>query len=220
VHDYSNEPVTSGIKHVLDITTFNSKNTQALTKRIECLEREGLKVEILNTQIMSPISGSSMIEDSVSDEIFEILLDDDVEVNTDVKFVRDKYTFIQKNTLPREPIPLSKDCTRQVNEGSLTDECRIQLNIYSKSMAEYKKQVNESRNTGTFRERRIGFAPMNEKIEDNKKYPFSQPQSFGFVAHENVPIDYSALTLLKPLEDEKFFNSVALENSSLAIQYG
>ena len=218
VHDYTNEPVTNGHKHTFDVTLYNSSNTQALTKRIECLEK-GDTVEILSTQIMSPITGSLMTKQDLVDDVSDLLLDD-VDSDGDVKFVRDKYTFVKKDILPPEPSPLSKECTRQLNEGQVTNRCQTQLNIYTRSMAEYRKQVQEAREKGTFTRRRLGFAPMNETIADDQKYPFSQPQTFGYAAHEDAPIDYSSLTALKPLTDENFFNSVAMENSSLAIQYG
>lgn len=218
VHDYSNSPGGAGIQHTFDITTFNSSSTQALTKRIQCLEK-GNSVEVLSEQIMSPITGSIMTPKDIMDDVSDLLLDD-IESEGDAKFVRDKYAFFKKDVLPPEPTSLSKECTRQFNEGAITNACQTQLNVYSRSMAEYKKQVKEAREQGTFTRRRLGFAPMDEKIEDSQKYPFSQPQSFGFVAHEDAPIDYSSLSTLKPLKDENFFNSLALENSSLAIQYG
>ncbi len=219
VHDYSNDPMGSGIQHTFDITTFNSSTTQALTKRIQCFEK-GNSLEVVSEQIMSPITGSIMTQKDIINDVSDLLLDD-IETEGDNKFIRDKYAFVMGNpTLPPEPEPLSKECTRQLNEGKITKECQTQLNIYSQSMSEYKKQVKETRQQGTFTRRRLGFAPMNEKIEDSQKYPFSQPQTFGFVAHEEAPIDYSSLNNLKPLKDEDFFNSLAMENSSLAIQYG
>ena len=218
VHDYSNDPGGSGIQHTFDVTTFNSSTTQSLTKRIQCLEK-GNYVEIISEQIMSPITGSIMTQKDIMDDVSDLLLDD-VESEGDVKFVRDKYAFINNDVLPPEPAPLSKHCTTQLNSGNITKECQNQLNVYSRSMAEYKKQVKEAREKGTFTRRRLGFAPMDQTIEDNQKYPFSQPQTFGFVAHEDAPIDYSSLEKLKPLKDEMFFNSLAMENSSLAIQYG
>uniref|UniRef100_A0A6C0J2M7 Uncharacterized protein n=1 Tax=viral metagenome TaxID=1070528 RepID=A0A6C0J2M7_9ZZZZ len=218
VHDYSNSPGGDGIQHTFDVTTFNSSSTQSLTKRIQCLEK-GNSVEILSEQIMSPITGSIMTQTHVMDDVSDLLIDN-MESEGDVKFVRDKYAFVKKEVLPQEPTPLSSECTRQLNEDTITDACKTQLNLYSRSMAEYKRQVNESRENATFTRRRIGFAPMNDKIEDSQKYPFSQPQTFGFVAHEQAPIDYSSISTLKPLKDENFFNSLALENSSLAIQYG
>ena len=218
VHDYSNSPGGAGIQHTFDVTTFNSSSTQSLTKRIQCLEK-GNSVEILSEQIMSPITGSIITQKDIMDELSDLLIDD-MESEGDAKFVRDKYAFVNKEVLPQEPTSLSSECTRQLNEGKITDVCQIQLNVYSRSMAGYKKQVNESRENATFTRRRIGFAPMNEKIEDSQKYPFSEPKTFGFVAHEQAPIDYSSISTLKPLKDENFFNSLALENSSLAIQYG
>jgi len=218
VHDYSNDPGGAGIQHTFDVTIFNSSTTQALTKRIQCLEK-GNSVEIVSEQIISPITGSIMTQKDILDDVSDLLLDD-MESEGDVKFVRDKYAFVKKDILPPEPAPLSKECTRQLNDGNLTSRCQTQLNVYSRSMAEYKKQVREAREKGTFTRRRLGFAPMNEQIEDSQKYPFSHPQTFGFVAHEDAPIDYSSIGLLKPLKDENFFNSVAMENSSLAIQYG
>ena len=218
VHDYSNSPGAAGIQHTFDVTTFNSSSTQSLTKRMQCLEK-GNSVEILSEQIMSPITGSIMTPKNVMDDVSDLLIDD-FESEGDATFDRDNYAFVKKEVLPQEPRPLSPECTRQLNEGTITATCRTQLNIYSRSMAEYKKQVKESREKGTFTRRRLGFAPMNEKIEDSQKYPFSQPQTFGFVAHEQAPIDYSSISTLKPLKDENFFNSLALENSSLAIQYG
>ena len=218
VHDYSNESGGGGIQHTFDITTFNSSTTQAITKRIQCLEK-GNHVEIVSEQIMSPITGSIMTQKDIVDDVSNLLLDD-VESERDVKFVRDKYAFVKNDVLPPEPAPLSKHCTTQLNSGEITKECQTQLNVYSRSMAEYKNQVKEAREQGTFTRRRLGFAPMDQKIEDKQKYPFSQPQTFGFVAHEDAPIDYSSLENLKPLKDEMFFNSLAMENSSLAIQYG
>jgi|GEM_PF-4636233 hypothetical protein len=218
VHDYSNSPSGAGVQHTFDVTTFNSSSTQSLTKRIQCLEK-GNSVEILSKQIMSPITGSIMTQKDIMDDVSDLLIDD-MESEGDAKFVRDKYAFVKKDILPQEPTPLSSECTRQLNEGTITDACKTQLNVYSRSMAEYKKQVIESRENATFTRRHIGFAPMNEKIQDSQKYPFSQPQTFGFVAHEQAPIDYSSISTLKPLKDENFFNSLALENSSLAIQYG
>ena len=220
VHDYSNSPGGGdGIEHTFDVTTFNSSSTQALTKRIQCLEK-GNSVEILSELIMSPITGAIMTQKDATNDVSDLLLDD-IESEGDTKFVRDKYTFVKKDILPQEPTPLSTECTRQLNEGSITDACQTQLNVYSRSMAEYKKQVKEAREQGTFTRRRLGFAPMDdEEIKDSQKYPFSQPQTFGFVAHEEAPIDFSSLSTLKPLKDENFFNSLALENSSLAIQYG
>lgn len=220
VHDYSNSSGGgTGVQHTFDVTTFNSSSTQSLTKRIQCIEK-GNSIEILSEQIMSPITGSTMTQKDIMDDVSDLLVGDDIESEGDAKFVRDKYTFVQKEVLPEEPKPLSSECTRQLNEGTITDACKTQLNVYSRSMAEYKKQVIESREKATFTRRRLGFAPMNEKIDDSQKYPFSQPQTFGFVAHEQAPIDYSSISTLKPLKDENFFNSLALENSSLAIQYG
>lgn len=220
VHDYSNSPGGAGIQHTFDITTFNSSSTQALTKRIQCLEK-GNSVEILSEQIMSPITGSIMTQNDIMDDASDLLLDD-IESEGDTEFVRDKYAFVKKDILPPEPTALSRRCTVQHNDKSndMDESCKTQRNMYSRSMAEYKKQVKEAREKGTYTRRRLGFAPMNnEKIEDSQKYPFSQPQTFGFVAHEDAPIDYSSLSTLKPLKDEAFFNSLALENSSLAIQY-
>lgn len=219
VHDYFNEPGGSGIKHTFDITLFNRVTTAALTKRIECIE-QGSSVEIVNAQVMSPITGSIMTQKDIMDDVSDLLLDDNMESDTDAKFVRDKYAFVNKDVLPPEPAPLSKECTRQLNNGQLTSRCQTQLNIYTRSVAEYKKQVSETREKGTFTRRRLGFAPMNEKIEEHQKYPFSQPQTYGFAAHEDAPIDYSSLSVLKPLKDENFFNAIAMENSSIAIQYG
>lgn len=219
VHDYSNQPARGGIEHTFDVTLFNSSTTQALTKRIQCLELGG-SVEIVNTQLMSPITGSTMTSTDIVDDVSELLLDD-AEPDEDVKFVRDKYAFVKKDILPPEPVPLGKECTRQINSGHIiTNECQAQLNVYSRAMAEYQTQVEEVREKGTFTRRRLAFAPMNETVEEHKKYPLSQPQTFGFAAHEEAPIDYSSLELIKPLEKENFFNSVALEKSSLALQYG
>lgn len=218
VHDYSNEPGGAGVQHTFDVTIFNSSTTQALTKRIQCLEK-GDVVEIVSEQIMSPVTGSVMTQKDILDDVSDFLLDD-IESEGDVTFVRDRYAVVKKDVLPPEPAPLSEECTRQFNNGNMTTGCQSQLNIYSRSMAEYKKQVRETREKGTFTRRRIGFAPMNEQIEDSQKYPFPHPQKFGFIAHEKAPIDYSSLEKLKPLKNENFFNSIAMENSSLAIQYG
>lgn len=218
VHDYSNESGSSGIKHIFDVTIFNSANTQALNKRIECVQKES-SVEILSIQIISPITGSIMNQRDIIEDVSDLLLDD-VEVEQDAKFVRDKYTFVKTNILPPEPEPLSKECIRQLNEDKITSHCQTKLNVYSQAMAEYKRQVHEYRTKGTFTRRRLGSAPMDETIDDHKKYPLSHPQSFGFVAHEQAPIDYSALQQVTPMKDEAFFNSIAMENSSLAIQYG
>ena len=89
-------------------------------------------------------------------------------------------------------------------------------------MHDYTQQVNELRNGKQVSKltRKIGFAPANETIDDHEKFPFSQPQTYGFAAHEEAPIDWSSLSNLKPLNDEQFFNSVALEQSTLALQYG
>lgn len=218
VHDYSNEPGGAGIQHTFDLTTFNSSTTQAITKRIQCLEK-GNSVEIVSEQIMSPITGSIMTKKDIMDDVSDLLLVN-IKTEGDAEFVRDKYAFVKKDVLPPQPTPLSTECTTQFNEGNLTSRCQTQLNVYSRSMAEYEKQVKEAREQGTFTRRHLGFAPMNEKIEDYQKFPFSQPQTFGFVAHEDAPIDYSSLGKLKPLKDEFFFNSLAMEGSSLAIQYG
>ena len=45
------------------------------------------------------------------------------------------------------------------------------------------------------------------------------PKSYGFGAVEDTPIDYNQLSHIKPLEDEKFFNSIAQERSALNLQY-
>lgn len=216
VHDYTNED--SGMIHIFDVTTFNSANTQTLNKRIECIEK-GNAIEILSTELISPITGSVVTPKNIMDDVSDLLLDD-LEVDGDAKFVRDKYAFVQKDVLPPEPDALSRECTRQVNQGEMTDHCRTQLKVYTRAMDEYKRQVDESKTKRTFTKRRLGFAPTDESIGDHQKYPFSHPQTFGFSAHEETPIDYSSLSELKPLEDEKFFNSIAMEKSVLAIQYG
>jgi len=68
VHDYSNDPGGAGIQHTFDVTIFNSSTTQALTKRIQCLEK-GNSVEIVSEQIMSPITGSIMTQKDILDDV-------------------------------------------------------------------------------------------------------------------------------------------------------
>lgn len=218
VHDYTSEPGPSGTRHTFDLTVFNSVNTQALNKRIECLQR-GDAIEILSTQIVSPVTGSIVTPDDFTQDVSDLLLDD-VEEGGDAKFVRDKYAFIKEEILPPEPRAPSRDCLKLLKVMPDDERCQSQVRVYERAKAEYRKQVDEVRNTGSFTQRRLGLAAMDETIGDHKKYPFSHPQSFGFAAHEDAPVDYSALTQVKPMKDEDFFNAVAMENSALAIQYG
>ena len=223
VHDYTNERSPSGLKHTFDITTFNSRTTGALTKRVQCLQEQG-RVNILSMELISPITGSIMTPRDLSDDISDLLLDDEEDVG-DAKFVRDQYTFVQKeDILPAEPLHLSEHCTKNLRDSpdALTPDCSRRIDEYNKSMSDYRRQVAESRTgSGSFtQKRKVEFAPTSESIEGNEKFPFSHPQTYGFAAHEEAPVDYSVLSEITPLKDEQFFNSIAMENSSLAIQYG
>lgn len=222
VHDYTNESSTSGLKHTFDITTFNSKTTVALTKRVKCLLQQGV-LNVLSMEIISPITGSIMTRRDLSDDISDLLLDNEGDEGDggDAKFVRDQYTFVgREDILPTEPIRLSDKCTGKESEEY--PECSREIDEYNKSMSEYRRQVAESRTkNGTFtQKRKVAFAPTSESIEEHEKFPFSHPQTYGFAAHVETPMDYSVLSEIKPLKDEQFFNTIAMENSSLAIQYG
>lgn len=221
VHDYKNEALASGVKHIFDVTTFNRFNTQAVTKRIECLKK-GDQLQILGAQLMSPITGTLVNSTHVVDELMDLVIRDD-EVESDAKFVRDKYAFVTKdNELPPEPQPVGEYCTNQLNEGAkLSDRCEAEINKYKEALLEYRTQVKEVRDTGTFTEKPlIRFAPTDQTISDDQKYPFSHPTTYGYAKHEHPPLDFSVLDMIKPLKDEGFFNSIALEKSTLAIQYG
>jgi|SaaInlV_125m_DNA_1040241.scaffolds.fasta_scaffold04511_6 HPt (histidine-containing phosphotransfer) domain-containing protein len=226
VHDYTNESIPSGLKHTFDITTFNSRTTGALTKRVQCLQAQE-RVNILSMELISPITGSIMTQRDLSNDISDLLLDDvdDKGDNDDAKFIRDQYTFVRKaDILPAEPLRLSEHCTKSLRESpdTLTPECSRRIEEYNQEMSDYRRQVAESRSgSGDFtQKRRVSFAPASESIQENEKFPFSHPQTYGFVAHEEAPVDYSVLSEIKPLKDEQFFNTIAMENSSLAIQYG
>lgn len=224
VHDYTNETSPSGLKHTFDITTFNSKTTVALTKRVKCLHQQGA-LTILSMELVSPITGSVMTRRDISDDISDLLLDNEggEADDGDAKFVRDQYTFVGKeDILPVEPLRIRDVCTTQLRDNQLTPECSREITEYNKSMLEYRRQVAESRSeNGTFtRKRTVTFAPTGGSIEEHEKFPFSYPQTYGFAAHEEAPVDYSVLSEIKPLKDENFFNAIAMENSSLAIQYG
>ena len=86
-------------------------------------------------------------------------------------------------------------------------------------MAQYRKQVQEARANGTFTRRQLAFAPTDQTVPEHTKYPFSHPQTYGFTAHEDAPIDYSVLEMVQPMKDEHFFNTIAMEKSALGIQY-
>jgi hypothetical protein len=221
VHDYSNESVGSGVQHTFDVTVFNSATTQALTKRITCLKK-GSELELLSQELLSPITGSIVKRNEAEDGV-SLLLMEDMEVDNDATFVRDKYTFVTKHDLdlPPEPIPPREECRRQANEvpNKLTKECKLDIDIYTRSMAQYRKQVQEARANGTFTRRQLAFAPTDQTVPEHTKYPFSHPQTYGFTAHEDAPIDYSVLEMVQPMKDEHFFNTIAMEKSALGIQY-
>ncbi len=211
VHEYSSTPTNAGVQHVFDVTTFNQATTQALSKRLTCLHKTEPKDEVvlLSSQLISPITGSVVRQQSTMDTVSELLVDDADGSTSDAKFVRDKYAFIRQPDpdLPPEPRPPGPNATQAD---------RI---VYQRHLAEYRKQVEDVRHKGNFTRRRVRFAPTDQVIENKRRYPFSQPTSYGFAKAETPPIDYSALQSITPLKDEGFFNSVALEKSTLAIQY-
>tara|TARA_B100000676_G_C18071029_1_gene844315 strand:+ start:1812 stop:2750 length:939 start_codon:yes stop_codon:yes gene_type:complete len=226
VHDYTNHSSPAGQTHIFDVTTFDSASTAAVTKRIDCIQKEN-RVIVTNMQIMSPITGSVMSQRDLTNDVSDLLLDDhDGRDGEDgAKFIRDKYAFIRKDeALPSEPPRLRTVCEEQIagKNNIITKECQTDIDVYQRAMHDYTQQVNELRNGKQVSKltRKIGFAPANETIDDHEKFPFSQPQTYGFAAHEEAPIDWSSLSNLKPLNDEQFFNSVALEQSTLALQYG
>lgn len=211
VHDYTSTSSSTGLRHVFDVTTFNQASTQALSKRLTCLHKADGTIVLLGADLISPITGALVRPESDNaQEIASELLMDGAEARGDAKFVRDKYAFITKPEnldLPPEP--------RAPGPGATpTDHI-----VHQKHMAEYRAQVAELRKSGNFTRRRVKFAPTDQTVEDSRKYPFSQPTSYGFARAETPTVDYSALQAITPLKDEGFFNSVALERSTLAIQY-
>ena len=200
VYDYSNQPKGSGILHKFDVATFNAATTQALTKRISCIQR-GPDVEILSAELISPVTGTTQRNVSVLDEMIDTVVDGPSD-GGDSRFVRDKYTFIQKdNELPPEP---------QLGEHA-----------YEERMIEYQKQINDIRAKGSYtKSSDIKFAPTSARIETERKFPFEMPQSFGHAEHTSPPLDFSAINLIEPLKDEQFFDVISAKRSALAIQYG
>ncbi len=202
VYDYSNQPKGSGILHIFDVATFNAATTQALIKRISCIQR-GADIDILSSELISPVTGTTQRNVNVLDEMIDAVVDGPPsDGGSDSRFVRDKYAFIQKdNELPPEP---------QLGEHS-----------YDERMLEYQKQINDIRTNGSYKKSSdIGFAPISATIESERKFPFEMPQSFGHAEHTSPPLDFSALNLIEPLKDEQFFDVISAKRSALAIQYG
>ena len=206
VYDYSAVPFAEGIQYNIDLMIFNSATTQSKTKRITCAT-DGTIISELD---ISPVTGDVVKYKSSDDVVSDIIESDSEESITGAKFVRDKYAFIDKSTdydLPPEP------------ERPLTSN-PADLKVYRQSKALYEKQVKELRYKNEFTRRRIAFVPSsNQPVDPDSVFPHEMPKSYGFGSVEETPIDYSQLSYIKPLESEKFFNSIAQEKSAFSLQY-
>ena len=215
VYDYSNEPRGSGIVHSFDVATFNMATTQALTKRITCIQR-GSDVELLSSELVSPVTGKTQSTAGILDEVIDAVVDGPSDGDEGSRFVRDKYSFIQQHqALPPEP-RLSDACAG----GLVSERCESERGEYHANMLEYQKYINEVRNNSpTVVKRDIKFLPTSKDSIENGN-PFEKPQSFGHAEHTEIPLDVSALSLIQPLKDEQFLDVVSAQKSALAIQYG
>lgn len=206
VYDYSAVSFADGIQYTIDFMIFNSATTQSKTKRVTCSADGTITSEF----DISPVTGEIVKYKSSDDVLSDVIKSDSEKSITGAKFVRDKYAFIDKSTdydLPPEP------------ERPLTNN-PADLKIYHQAKALYEKQVKELRYKNKFTRRRIAFVPTsNQPVNADSIFPHEMPKSYGFGAVEETPIDYSQLSNIKPLEDEKFFNSIAQEKSAFSLQY-
>lgn len=206
VYDYSATPFAEGIQYTIDLMIFNSATTQSKTKRVTCSTNGTITGEF----DISPVTGDVVKYKSSDDVVSDVIQPDREESITGAKFVRDKYAFIDKDIdydLPPEP------------EKPLTNN-PADLKVYRQAKALYEKQVKELRYKKEFTRRRIAFVPTsNQPVDADSIFPHEMPKSYGFGAVEETPIDYSQLSNIKPLEDEKFFNSIAQEKSAFSLQY-
>ena len=201
VYDYSADSVADGIEYTFDVMLFNSASTQAKTKRLICTQ-DGL---ILHQYDISPITGEiikfKQHEDYISD-----IIESEERPDTGVKFVRDKYAFVNRAyELPDEPqLP--------------SNPTQTEMAIYEKTKIVYHDQVKELRSKDQFNRRDIAFV---ETTRDNTEpaFPYDTPRSYGFSAVQDTPIDYGQLSYTKPLKDEAFFNAIAAEKSAFNLQY-
>ena len=191
-----------GVQYTLDVAVFDSNSTQALTKRIVCEHRNG-SVTIISQEMISPVASNA-------EELYT------AEDPLDSTMVDGEYALVGSETpLPLEPrAPRNMDCTL----GSVSDS--VECTAYRGRMEAYSRQVQEIRERGSFSvEREVLFQPVGAPVDDKSRFAFPHPRGYGYAAEEQAPIDYSVLSGLQPLPDEQFFNTVALEKSTLALQY-
>jgi hypothetical protein len=205
VYDYSTVSFGDGIQYTVDVMIFNSATTQSKTKRLTCSTDGTITSEF----DISPVTGD-IVKYKSSDDIMSDVVKSDSRESTGAKFIRDKYAFIDKSIdydLPPEP------------ERPLTNN-PVALKSYHEAKALYEKQVKLLRYKKELNRRTIAFVPTtNQPVNADSTFPYEMPKSYGFAAVEETPIDYSQLSNIKPLEDEKFFNSIAQEKSAFNLQY-
>lgn len=203
VYDYSALPEADGIQYIVDMMIFNSATTQSKTKRFKCSKNGTINEEY----DISPITGDIIKYKSTDDIISDVLDTDSENAVTGAKFVRDKYTFIEKTDLPPEPLKPSTN-----NPADLS--------VYRQARALYEQQVKEIRQKNEFTRKRLAFVPTsNQTINADSIFPHEMPKTYGFSSVEEAPIDYSQLSYIIPLKDENFFNSIAQEKSAFNLQY-
>lgn len=206
VYDYNAVAFAEGIRYTIDLMIFNSATTQSRTRRVTCSTDGTITSEF----DISPVTGEVVKYKSSDDVMSDVIKSGSEDSITGAKFVRDKYAFIDKGTdhdLPPEP------------ERPLTNN-PADLRVYRRAMTLYEKQVEELRYKNEFTRRRIAFVPTtNQPVNEDSIFPHEMPQSYGFGAVEETPIDYSQLSTIKPLESENFFNSIAQEKSAFSLQY-
>ena len=208
VYDYSATPSSAGEEYTVDAMLFNRNTTASKTKRIT-FTSSGSIVEEYD---ISPITGEVVEYETTDDLLDNVLRTGDGDASTGVKFVRDAYSFLDAGSeadLPPEP--------KRPKTNNPAD-----LAIYERHMALYRQQVEEVRTLGTHtRKKKTAFVPTEtQPLPPGTIFPHDMPRSYVLSAAEEAPIDYSQLSHLRPMGDEKFLNSLSHEKSALGIQYG
>lgn len=201
VYDYRADSVADGIEYTFDVMLFNSASTQAKTKRLICTQ-DGV---ISHEYDISPITGEIIKFKHPEDYISDIIESED-QPDTGVKFVRDKYAFVNRAyELPDEPqLP--------------SNPTQTEIAMYENAKIVYKEQVKELRSKDQFKRRDIAFVATTPDNTD-PAFPYDKPRSYGFSAVQDTPIDYGQLSYIKPLKDEAFFNAIATQKSAFGLQY-
>jgi hypothetical protein len=199
VFDVAHTVRGEGVQYRLDVAVFDANSTQALTKRIVCEHRNG-SVTIISQEMISPVASNTEELYTAEDPVESTMVDGE-------------YALVRSETpLPLEPrAPRNMDCTESDS---------VECTQYRRRMEAYSRQVQEIRERGSFAvEREVLFEPVGAPVDDKSRFPFPHPRGYGYAAEDQAPIDYSVLSGLQPLPDEQFFNTVALEKSTLAMQY-